>query len=91
MPLPNAVSLPIMPPFGYLKTALTFSNHVNFISVNMMYVCPCIFVYKRRKENKLGASPLFIAFINCSTYFGHLHAHHQKLETVLGVITAYGV
>jgi len=25
----------------------------------------------------------FIVLIICSTYFGHLYAHHQELETIL--------
>ena len=40
-------------------------------------------LYKHREENQLDASECFIALIICSTYFGHLYAHHQKLETVL--------
>ena len=47
----------------------------------------CMFVraslYKRREENQLDATECFIAIIICSTYFGHLYAHHQELETLL--------
>ena len=39
--------------------------------------------YKRREENQLDATECFTALINCSTCFGHLHAHHQELETIL--------
>jgi len=39
--------------------------------------------YKRREENQLDATEFFIAFIICSTCFGHLYAHHQELETIL--------
>ena len=38
-------------------------------------------MYKRREENQLDAAECFIALIICSTCFGHLHAHHQELET----------
>ena len=38
---------------------------------------------KRREENQLDATECFIPIIICSTYFGHLHAHHQELETIL--------
>ena len=40
-------------------------------------------LYMRRKENQLDATECFIALIVCSTCFGHLHAHHQELETIL--------
>ena len=40
-------------------------------------------LYKRREENQLDAAEWFIALIICSTCFGHLHAHHQELETIL--------
>jgi len=40
-------------------------------------------LYMRREENHLDASKWFIALIICSTCFGHLYAHHQKLETIL--------
>ena len=39
--------------------------------------------YKRTEENQLDATECFIALIICSTCFGHLHAHHQELETIL--------
>jgi len=39
--------------------------------------------YKRREENELDATECFIALIICSTCFGHLYAHHQKLENIL--------
>ena len=38
---------------------------------------------KGRKENQLDATECFIALIICSTYFGHLYAHLQELETIL--------
>ena len=38
---------------------------------------------KRSEENQLDATDCFIELIICSTYFGHLYAHHQKFETVL--------
>jgi len=41
------------------------------------------FVYKRREENQLDATEWFIPLTICSTCFGHLHAHHQELETIL--------
>ena len=37
----------------------------------------------RREENQLDATERFIALIICSTCFGHLYSHHQKLETIL--------
>ena len=40
-------------------------------------------LYKRREENQLDATECFIALIICSACFGHLHAHHQELETIL--------
>ena len=36
-----------------------------------------------REENQLDATEWFIAHTICSTCFGHLHAHHQELETML--------
>jgi len=39
--------------------------------------------YKRKEENQLDATECLIALIICSKYFGHLHAHHQELETLL--------
>ena len=39
--------------------------------------------YMRIEENELDATEWFIALIICSTYFGHLYAHHQELETIL--------
>ena len=40
-------------------------------------------LYKSREENQLDATEFFIALIIRSTCFGHLHAHHQELETIL--------
>ena len=40
-------------------------------------------LYKRREENQLDATACFIALIIYSTCFGHLHSHHQELETIL--------
>jgi len=40
-------------------------------------------LYKRTQENQLDVTECFIAFIICSTCFGHLNAHHQELETIL--------
>jgi hypothetical protein len=39
--------------------------------------------YKRREEHQLDATECFIALIICSTYFGHLYAHHQEFETII--------
>jgi len=41
---------------------------------------------RRREENRLDATECFIALINCSTCFGHLHAHHQELETIFALL-----
>jgi len=38
---------------------------------------------KCREGNQLDATECFIALIICSTYFGHLYANHQELETIL--------
>jgi len=43
-------------------------------------------LYKRREENELDATECFIALIICSTCFGHLHTHHQELQTILGLL-----
>ena len=40
-------------------------------------------LYKRREENQLDATEFFIAFIICSTCFGHSYAHLQELKTIL--------
>jgi NRPS condensation-like uncharacterized protein len=40
-------------------------------------------LYKRSEEKQLDATECFIALIIRSTYFGHLYAHHQELETIL--------
>jgi len=40
-------------------------------------------LYKHREENQLDATECFIALIICSTCFGNVYAHHQKLETIL--------
>jgi len=37
----------------------------------------------RTNENQLDATECFMALVICSTYFGHLYAHHQELETKL--------
>jgi len=42
-----------------------------------------IYSAKRREVNQLDATECFTALIICSTCFGHLHAHHQELETIL--------
>ena len=39
-------------------------------------------LYKRREENQLDATECFIAFIICSTCFGHLYTHHLELENI---------
>ena len=36
----------------------------------------------RREENQLDATEWLIALVIYSTCFGHLYAHHQKLETI---------
>jgi len=38
---------------------------------------------KPREEYEPDATEWFITFIICSTYFGHLYAHHEELETIL--------
>ena len=40
-------------------------------------------LYNCREENQLDATECFIALLICSTYFGHLYAHHQELKTIL--------
>ena len=40
-------------------------------------------LYKHREESQLDATEFFIAFVTCSTCFGHLYAHHQELNTIL--------
>jgi len=40
-------------------------------------------LYKRREENQTDATERFIALIICSTYFGHLYAHHQERKTIV--------
>jgi len=42
--------------------------------------------FKRREENQLDTTEWFTALIMCSTCFGHLYAHHQELETILGML-----
>ena len=37
----------------------------------------------RREENQLDATEGFIVLVICSICFGHLYAHHQKLENIL--------
>jgi len=54
--------------------------HFEF-DVNLMYVRASL--YKRREENQLDATECFVAVIICSTYFGHLYAYLQELETIL--------
>ena len=39
--------------------------------------------HKCREENQLDATKCFIAFIICSTCFGHSYVHHKELETIL--------
>ena len=41
---------------------------------------------KSREENQLDSTECFIAPIICSTCFGHLHAHHLELETILALL-----
>ena len=38
---------------------------------------------KCREENQMDATECSIAFIICSTCFGHLYAHRQELKTIL--------
>jgi len=38
---------------------------------------------KHREENQLDATECFIVLIILSTCFGHLYAHHHKLEAIL--------
>ena len=51
------------------------------INQNLMYVRASL--YKRREEHQLDATEWFIALVICLTCFGHLHAQHQELETIL--------
>jgi len=46
-------------------------------------------LYKHREEIQLDATEWFIALIICSTYFGHLYAHHQDPEAIMCVIAGY--
>jgi len=48
-------------------------------------------MYNRREENQLDATEWFIALIICSTYFGHLYAHHQELENMLVLLPIWCV
>ena len=54
-----------------------------------MYVCVfdlCLSVHRCisvENKNQLDATECFIALKICSTCFGHLHDHHQELETIL--------
>ena len=41
------------------------------------HACRCV-----EKKNQPDATEWFIALIICSTYFGHLYAHHQELEAI---------
>jgi len=67
---------------NHCATAVPIALYIHYLSWIW-----CVFVraslYKRREENRLGATEWFIALIICSTCFGHLYAHHQELETVL--------
>ena len=47
-------------------------------------------LHMRREVNQLDVTECFIALIR-STCFGHFYAHHQELETIFFVVTAYGV
>ena len=47
-------------------------------------------LYMLREENQLDATEWFIALVICSTYFGHLYAHHQELETILVFLMCIG-
>ena len=47
-----------------------------------MCVCTCIFVIWE-EENQLDATQCFFELVICSTYFGHIYAHHQEPATVL--------
>ena len=42
-----------------------------------VHLCICV-----EQINQLDATEWFIAFIKCSTCFGHFYAHHQELETI---------
>jgi len=48
----------------------------------ILCVFVCASLYMSREENQLYATKYFIALIICSTCFGHLHAHHQELDTI---------
>ena len=43
--------------------------------------------YKCRKENQLDATEWFIALVIWSACFGHLYAHPQELEIILGLLS----
>jgi len=62
------------PKFVVKKSGNIFSRINQFISR--------VQNFKRREEKHLDATEWFIALIICSTCFGHLYAHHQKLETI---------
>jgi len=51
------------------------------MSGNIVFDMQIVHKYKRREENQLDATECFIALIICSTFFGHLYAHHQELES----------
>ena len=68
--------------------------HVIFLNDNKRNdLPPTLIVGKHREENRLDATECFIVLIICSTCFGHLHAHHQELDTTwyTCVIAAHGV
>ena len=47
-------------------------------------VCLSVHRFMRvEKKNQLDGTEWFIALIICSTCFGHLYDHHQKLQTIL--------
>jgi len=64
------------------KRSLLWESNNNFSVItkgshkkNTNYVCV-------EKKNQLDVTECFIALIICSTYFGHIYAHHQELEAI---------
>ena len=52
----------------------------NFLNLTCVY--PCIVVIWG-EENQLDAKQCFIELVICSICFGHIHAYHQELATIL--------
>ena len=80
-------SLRCSKPWNRLALKYSQSDDLFQCVPHLLDKCQCMFVraslYMRTEENQLDATECFTALIICSTYFGHLYAHHQELETVL--------